>query len=224
LAERPADAGVGGRLPWPTPLPQGAVAVVGIVEVPGAAVHPDEEALVQAATHPRRVAAFRAGRRCAALALADLGLPPAPVLRGPAGDPRWPPGVIGSVSHSGALAAAVVAPAGAAVAVGADLQVRRALRHRVLDRVVGDDEHRQLAAWPDPGVDELSVFAAKEAVVKAWRAATGTGLPLRRTGLRLAPGGRFTARPVLGGPAGLCLEGDVVAAGGYVYAVVAARR
>jgi enterobactin synthetase component D / holo-[acyl-carrier protein] synthase len=81
---------------------------------PGAGLFPAEEALVRTAD-PRRQAEFTAGRACARTALARLGLPATPVLTGRAGEPRWPAGVTGSVTHCAGYRACAVAfpdPAG----------------------------------------------------------------------------------------------------------------
>ena len=73
---------------------------------PGPRLFPAEEAVVRTAG-PRRRAEFTAGRACARAALAALGLPAAPVLAGRAGEPRWPAGVTGSITHCAGVSAPV---------------------------------------------------------------------------------------------------------------------
>jgi 4'-phosphopantetheinyl transferase EntD len=68
---------------------------------------PDEEALA-AGKSPRNHLAFRAGRHCARAALTLVGGPSStPIRRGALGEPVWPEGYAGSISHDGAYAAAV---------------------------------------------------------------------------------------------------------------------
>src|SRR2546430_2701154 len=48
---------------------------------------------------PKRQREFATGRACARQALAQLGLPPAPLERGPRGEPQWPARGGGSITH-----------------------------------------------------------------------------------------------------------------------------
>src|ERR1700761_3617241 len=77
-------------------------------DAPDVTLFPDEEALLGRAVEKRR-REFAAGRGCARRALAALGLPPAPLLPGEGGAPRWPDGVVGSITHCAGYAAAAVA-------------------------------------------------------------------------------------------------------------------
>jgi 4'-phosphopantetheinyl transferase EntD len=83
---------------------------------------PDEFALVERAVD-KRVREFRAGRQCAHRALARLGQPLAPLLNDPSRAPRWPVGVVGSISHCVGLAAAVVASTSSQQALGIDVEI-----------------------------------------------------------------------------------------------------
>ena len=38
-------------------------------------------------------------RHCAGLALGELGFPPVPILKGDKGEPCWPDGAVGSLTH-----------------------------------------------------------------------------------------------------------------------------
>src|SRR6516225_8640665 len=82
---------------------------------------PAEEPAVRTAG-PRRRAEFTAGRRCAREALARLGLPAAPVLAGRAGEPRWPAGVTGSITHCAGYRACAVARTADVTALGIDAE------------------------------------------------------------------------------------------------------
>jgi len=85
---------------------------------------PAEEAVVRTAG-PRRRAEFTVGRRCAREALAGLGLPVAPVLAGRAGEPLWPAGVTGSITHCPGYRACAVARAADVAGIGIDAEPDR---------------------------------------------------------------------------------------------------
>jgi enterobactin synthetase component D len=120
---------------------------------------------------PKRRAQFRAGRRCARMALRAL-LPLQPdveLVRGDGGAPIWPLGVTGSITHTDTVAAAVVARSADAASIGIDVEPIMSLaRSRDVARVV---------AWPSevavarlPGFDRNGaltlVFSAKESLFK----------------------------------------------------------
>jgi 4'-phosphopantetheinyl transferase EntD len=96
-----------------------AVAVAEVDDRP--TLYPDEAALVASAGHQRR-REFAAGRVCAHAALRTLGRDGEPIGRGRRGEPLWPAGVVGSISHAGGLAAAAAALVGDAWAVGLDIE------------------------------------------------------------------------------------------------------
>ena len=98
-----------------------AVAVAGIEDPPRPC--PEETILVRSAGIQRR-REFAAGRACAHAALQMLGRDGEPIGRGRRGEPLWPPGVVGSISHAGGLAAAAAARVGDAWAIGLDIESR----------------------------------------------------------------------------------------------------
>ena len=75
----------------------------------------------------------------------------------------WPPGVVGSITHSRTLALAIVAGAGGVRGIGVDLERERRVDGRIAARVLVPREREQLAE-PDW---RTMLFAAKEAVYKA---------------------------------------------------------
>src|SRR5258708_8108427 len=68
-----------------------------------------EESLVAKAV-PKRRREFTAGRNCARRALAQLGYPDFALLAGSHGQPLWPPGIAGSITHCDDYCAVAVAP------------------------------------------------------------------------------------------------------------------
>lgn len=131
---------------------------------------PEEEVLLEAAVAKRR-REFTTVRMCARAALARLGLPAAPILPGPAGEPIWPAGVVGSMTHCDKYRAAAVALTREALTVGIDAEPHAPLSAGVLDAIAVPEERpwlaRLTAERPDVHWDRL-LFTVKEAVYKAW--------------------------------------------------------
>jgi 4'-phosphopantetheinyl transferase EntD len=178
---------------------------------------PGEDAAI-ATADPARQAEFAAGRACARAALARLGVPPGPVLPGRAGEPRWPPGVVGSLTHCPGYRACAVAGTGDVAGIGIDAEPCRALPAGLLAVVATDRERRRLAdlAAASAGVPwDLLLFCAKEAAYKAWFPWTGRRLPWASVLVAITTAGGFTAE-VAGGDtaevagAALGSGGDVV--------------
>jgi 4'-phosphopantetheinyl transferase EntD len=183
-------------------LPAAVRSVESFGELPGAALLPEEEPLVERAVQ-RRKDEFTTVRSCARQALAGLGLPPVAVLAGPSREPLWPAGVVGSLTHCTGYRAAAVARRDDLASVGIDAEPHDELPEGVLDRVSLDGERVALAALP-PGVhwDRL-LFSAKESVYKAWFPLAGRWLGFEDARLEFTPGpdpaaGGFTARLLVG--------------------------
>lgn len=134
-----------------------------------AALDPRERALVDRAVTKRRVG-FGLGRRAAHAALARLGVPAAPLLNGADRAPRWPAGVVGSISHADDIAIAVVADAVAVAGLGVDVEHRAGLDEELWRRILRPAEAAAVCELPTEQrrAQALAVFCAKEAVYKAW--------------------------------------------------------
>jgi 4'-phosphopantetheinyl transferase EntD len=178
-------------------LPQGVVAVesFGRLLPPRGLSGAEESAIVTADT--RRQAEFAAGRECAHAALAALGAPAGPVLPGRAGEPRWPAGIVGSLTHCAGYRACAVARAQTMAAIGIDAEPARPLSAGLIEAVAVPAERRPLAelrlARPELPWD-LLLFCAKEAVYKAWFPLTGHRLGFAGVLVEFVATGAFTAR------------------------------
>ncbi|MGP3953547.1 4'-phosphopantetheinyl transferase family protein [Streptomyces sp. 7N604] len=152
-------------------LPTAVACAESFADVTESALLPEEREALGAARHEGRRREFTTVRHCARRALADLGVPPAPLLPGERGAPRWPAGVVGSMTHCLGYRAAAVARSEEIRAVGIDAELHAALPRRVLGAVTRPEERERLAvlSGADPEVcwDRL-LFCAKEAVYKAW--------------------------------------------------------
>ncbi|HET9518575.1 MAG TPA: 4'-phosphopantetheinyl transferase superfamily protein, partial [Actinoplanes sp.] len=135
---------------------------------------------------------------CAREALAALGRPPAPLLRGERGMPEWPDGVVGSITHCEGYRAAVVAPATTIWTIGVDAEPDQPLPDGVLGAVALPAERGGLQRLlaEDPRVNwERLLFSAKEAVYKAWFPLTRRWLDFTEAHVTIDPAARrFDAR------------------------------
>ncbi len=170
---------------------------------PAATLFPAEAALITRAVDKRR-REFTTARYCARRALAALGHPPAPILRGDRGAPEWPAGIIGSLTHCDGYRAAALTHATDLASIGIDAEPHAPLPGGVLDSIARPEEQRWLAAAraADPTVcwDRL-VFCAKEAVYKTWFPLTGRWLGFEDASVTIDPGTTtFRARLMVPGP------------------------
>ncbi|BCJ55467.1 putative 4'-phosphopantetheinyl transferase [Actinoplanes sp. NBRC 14428] len=169
---------------------------------PSATLYPAEEELVARAV-PKRRAEFTTVRHCARQALASLGEPPAPILRGDRGAPIWPAGVVGSLTHCAGYRAAAVAHAADVAGIGIDAEVHGPLPAGVLDLVSlpGEREHLSALAAGSGTWWERLLFSAKESVYKVWFPRTGEWLGFEEAAVTFHPeAGSFTARLLRTGP------------------------
>jgi 4'-phosphopantetheinyl transferase EntD len=149
----------------------------------------------------RRRQEFTTGRACARLALRRLGVDPVAIPSGERGEPVWPAGVVGSITHCRGYRACAVAKADEVLAVGVDAEVHEPLPAGVLEQVAFGRE-RAMAADRGAGVhlDRL-LFSAKEAVYKVWFPLMRQWLGFEDVELAVdAQGGGFRARLLVPGP------------------------
>ena len=179
-------------------FPPGVCVATGPNEDDEAALHPEEVELARP-MGPARRREFAAGRGCARRAIAELGVSGGPVLRGLRRAPSFPPGVVGSITHTSGFCAAAVARADAFAGVGLDAERDEALSERAAARICAPGELAALRALP--GRTErwaAVVFSAKETLYKAYFPLTGFFIGFRDAVIALFPenddAGRFEAR------------------------------
>lgn len=139
------------------------------------ALHPLEARSIAEAGFRRR-ASFCSGRACARAALRQLGDFPGPIVVGNGGEPCWPTGITGSISHTDQIVGAIVSRNQKIQGLGFDIED---------DTPLDGPEMLHLVCRPDelmPRFDTdyaLSlkrgklIFVAKEAVYKACNPSTG---------------------------------------------------
>jgi len=143
-------------------VPHGSRLLSSVVSNRSECLYPAEQRSIERAVDKRRHE-FSTGRWLARAGLRDLGFPDQPILAGGAREPLWPPGVVGSITHSAAVCAVLFGLSRDYRSVGIDLELSQ-LSHEGFAAMLLTPEER-------PGIrsmDELRlVFSAKEAVYKA---------------------------------------------------------
>jgi 4'-phosphopantetheinyl transferase EntD len=130
---------------------------------------------------------FTTGRACARAALGRLGLPATAVPSGGRGEPLWPAGVVGSITHCERYRACALARARDVRSLGIDAEVDAPLPAGILAAISSSDERRALAAHGPGACWDRLLFSAKEAVFKAWFPLTGCGLGFDDVDVRIDP-------------------------------------
>ncbi|KMO78410.1 MAG: 4'-phosphopantetheinyl transferase [Mycolicibacterium rufum] len=128
---------------------------------------PEEEPLI-AKSVPKRRNEFVTVRYCARQALVELGADPVPILKGEKGEPCWPDGFVGSLTHCEGFRGAVVGRRGEVRSVGIDAEPHDVLPQGVLDAISLPAERGELQALGDGVHWDRVLFCAKEATYKAW--------------------------------------------------------
>jgi 4'-phosphopantetheinyl transferase EntD len=129
-------------------------------------VLPEELHLVERAV-PKRVMQFAAGRHCARLAAEQLGQNLNALLRGEFGEPLWPAGLKGSITHCDGCCSALVSKDPHLCSVGIDIEPFGSLSSSVLEMIASEKERRMLQeSWGSESLGKL-LFCCKEAVLKA---------------------------------------------------------
>ena len=131
-------------------------------------LHTEEARILSPRACGRKRVEFALGRTAAHFALKQIGLEsPAPVVRGQKGEPIWPEGIVGSITHCHPWTVAVAVQCSNGFAIGVDLETKERMqgtdisdlvcREVELDWVRGGDFQQRLTM----------IFSAKEAVYKA---------------------------------------------------------
>jgi 4'-phosphopantetheinyl transferase EntD len=165
-------------------------------DVPESTMFSVEVAVVKGAVAERR-REFGTVRYCARKAMRKIGVPAVPILPDMDGAPRWPVGLVGSMTHCPGYRAAVVARSQDLCGVGIDAEPHAAVSATALDLILRDAERARLAALasarPDLHWDRI-LFCAKEAVYKAWFPLTRRWLEFEDVSVTAHLDGSFGAR------------------------------
>jgi enterobactin synthetase component D len=182
---------------------------------------------------PKRRIEYAAGRFCAqqALLTCSPGDAPAVIGSGAHGEPLWPEGIVGAITHTQGFAAAAVALQRDARAIGLDAERLTQLSADVLDYIAVPAEIPALELISRMPADAVAsiVFSAKEALFKCLYPEVQRYFDFRDALIEaLSPSGTFSARLLVGLtpqlPQGSRFEGRFALAEGRVYTAIVLER
>lgn len=153
---------------------------------------PEERAIIANAV-ARRQREFATARMCAREALAKLGEPPVPILRGERNAPVWPVGVVGSITHCTGYRGAVVAHRRDIASIGIDAERNQPLPDGILDAIALPAELPQLRILGNHVCWDRVLFCAKEAIFKVWYPLTALNLGFDEAEVTIDPPDTFIA-------------------------------
>lgn len=126
------------------------------------------EAVAVSKAAPKRQREFTAGRTLARALIADAG-EPRPIAQNADRSPRWPAGIVGSISHSDEFCAAAIAPSAASLSLGLDIETIGKVKRELWPLLFVATELASLERESDPAARALLatlMFSAKEALYK----------------------------------------------------------
>ncbi len=190
---------------------------------------PVEKEALGAAVEVRR-REFTTARACARDALGRLGIAPQPIPSGSRGEPVWPAGVVGSITHCAGYRACAVALDRDLTTIGVDAEVAEPLPAGLIGDIALPEERQALErlAAEDPGVSwDRLLFSIKESIYKAWFPLTRSWLGFEDASVSIdRERGTFSAHLLVPGPTlqGRHLDGfggRWMVADGFVASVIA---
>jgi 4'-phosphopantetheinyl transferase EntD len=128
---------------------------------------PEERKALGPQAVQKRLDEFTLGRQAARNALRDLGFVRLPAIGvGSKGEPLWPDGITGSISHSDSWAVAAVAKTSLVRGIGLDLQMLRRKVHPGLAERICTAAEQHMIGTETFAPDVLEIFSAKETCFK----------------------------------------------------------
>jgi len=148
-----------------------------------------EERLAAALLTPPKKAEFVAGRTAARMAMKKLGHPPRGIPKKESGEPLWPHGLVGSISHTKDLCLCVMGETQRFRSIGIDIENIRRMKKEIAHRVLTSSEKESLSNLPPPLFLQHAtiLFSAKEAYFKFYFSLTGRPARFHEFSFRLHP-------------------------------------
>lgn len=130
---------------------------------------------------PKRQNEFSTARVCARRALSRLGVRPCCLVPNPDRSPRWPRGIVGSISHTNNWCAVAVTDSVHITGLGLDIEQSRALQPELESLICTDIERQWLDRQEEAQRGHLRTifFSAKEAIYKCQYTSTQTTLDFK---------------------------------------------
>jgi 4'-phosphopantetheinyl transferase EntD len=138
----------------------------------------------------KRLSEFTHGRHCARAAMTQLGLPPQPIPVGPNREPLWPAAMVGSITHSGHVAAAAAASINALRGIGIDIEKSEPLDTNIIGLIQREDE----TDWRS-GEEAKALFSIKESIYKCIYPLLGRFVDFREMRVSRNTEGEYIAEP-----------------------------
>lgn len=154
-------------------FPPGVIAFETRTTVPTELLLPAERECVAHAVD-KRVREFAAGRVCARAGFAALGFEPTPLLSQTDRAPAWPPGIVGSITHTNGYCVAVVGLEARFAGIGIDAERLGRLSPRLWRFTMRQEELERLQSLDEAPRSRMAsvIFSAKEAFYKCQYAMT----------------------------------------------------
>ena len=186
-------AAASGALMLAAPLLDRRVALAATAPAGPYEAYPEELAALPRATE-KRTREFAAGRAAARLSLRELGAPALAIPMGADRAPVWPPGLLGSITHTDTACLAATAWEGEFRLLGLDMEPDTPLDADLLETVCTPAERAWLATQDEAGHWAKLIFSAKEAAYKAQHRLSHALIGFDALELRIdAPGQSFVA-------------------------------
>ncbi len=132
-------------------------------------LHPEEARILSPRACGRKRVEFASGRAAAHFALKQIGFEnPPPVLRGQKGEPIWPDGIVGSITHCYPWSVAVAVKRSNRVAIGVDLETMEGIQGTDISDLVCSEAELDWVRGGNLQERLTMIFSAKEAVYKAF--------------------------------------------------------
>jgi len=160
----------------------------------GSLLHAEEAAQIQSSVEKRR-REYAAGRLLARALLDETGIRDFPLLNGNDRTPRWPDGIVGSITHCNTLCAVAIGKDTEVAAIGIDVEPAAPLPREAEMLAILPEEYRSIKNLPEP-IQALAtrlIFSAKEATYKAIYPRTQIFLEFPEIRIELQEAGRFIA-------------------------------
>ena len=132
--------------------------------------YPEEEILLKNTLSKKRKIHVIAGRSCAHLSIKKL-FPEkdSPILRGYLGEPLWPDGIVGSISHTENCFAAAVASKDNYINIGIDVERYSSVFENIRPTLIADqNEIDKLIRFMDQAHALWHLFSLKESFIKCF--------------------------------------------------------
>jgi 4'-phosphopantetheinyl transferase EntD len=147
---------------------------------------PEESSLLAESMVEKRLVELSAGRTCAREALELFNLPKLPIMRGSKGEPIWPSGFAGSITHCEGYCAAAVARTQDYSSLGIDAEINKPLPPGVLDLIATPPEKLWLQTMASDFINwSRLLFSIKESIYKAWYPKVGRWLEFQHANVKI---------------------------------------